>query len=387
MTYNFDEIISRKHTNSYKWDLDEDQNVLPMWVADMDFKTAPAVIDALAKRVQHGIFGYTKVPEAYYEAVVDWFEKRHRFRFKKEHLLYTSGVVPALSAIIKALTIPGNQVIVQSPVYNLFFTSIKNNGCEVVSNNLLYKNGNYHIDFEDLEEKAKNPNATMMLLCSPHNPAGRVWTKDELIRIGEICYRNNVIVVADEIHCDLVHPGHFHVPFASISEEFYQKSITCSSPSKAFNIAGLQIANILVSDDIYRQKIDKALNINEVCDVGVFGIEALIAAYTDGEDWLNQLNEYIFENYLCVKNYFAQHLPQFTLAPLEATYLVWIDCSTFGKPASEIVKTLLDTQNLRLNEGKIFGDMDDHFIRMNIACPRALLMEGLSRIKQVLEQN
>ncbi len=255
MKYNFDEIIPRRNSNSYKWDSSESEEILPMWVADMDFRTAQPIIDALARRVQHGIFGYSKVPPAYFEAVTSWFLRRHQFSFKKEWLLFTTGVVPALSAVIMALTKPGNKVIVQGPVYNCFFSSIRNNGCEMVSNDLVYQNGVYQIDFDDLEEKAADPETKLMLLCSPHNPVGRVWTREELTRVGEICIRNKVTVVSDEIHCDLVYPGYRHIPFASISNEFLRHSVTCSAPSKTFNLAGVHVANILAADETIRKKL------------------------------------------------------------------------------------------------------------------------------------
>ena len=382
MKYNFDEITPRRNSNSYKWDSAKDAEVLPMWIADMDFRTAPSVIEALAKRVQHGIFGYTKVPDAYFDAVTGWFERRHGFSFQKEWILFTTGVVPALSAVIKALTSPGDKVIVQQPVYNCFFSSIRNDMCEMVSNDLTYKDGTYSIDFDDLEEKASDPQAKLLLLCSPHNPAGRVWTREELTKIGDICFRNNVIVVSDEIHCDLTYPGHTFIPFASVSEKFLYNSVTCSAPSKTFNIAGLQVANIFAADEEMRKKIDKALNVNEVCEINAFAVEALIAAYNEGEEWLDELRQYLYSNYIYLKDFFTQHLPQFTILPLEATYLVWVDCSSLGLSSAEVTKKLLDNEKLWVNEGTIYGAAGEGFIRLNIACPRELLVQGLDKIKK-----
>jgi len=287
--YNFDEITPRRGTNSYKWDSTADADVLPMWVADMDFRTAPPIIEALKQRVEHGIFGYVKVPDAYYEKTIDWFSRRHNWLISREWIIYTTGVVPAISAIIKAVTSPGDKVLVQTPVYNCFFSSIRNNGCELVTSNLVYANRTYTIDFDDLERKAADKAVKVMLLCNPHNPAGRVWTREELMRIGEICLLHNVFVIADEIHCEFVYPGHTYTPFASLGKELLLHSATCVSPSKAFNLAGLQIANIIIADEEIRCKVDKAININEVCDVNPFGVEALIAAYNKGEEWLNQL--------------------------------------------------------------------------------------------------
>ena len=380
MKYNFDEIIPRRDTGSYKWDTDDDDDVVPMWVADMDFRTAPAVIEALQKRVQHGIFGYTKVPDAFFDAVTGWFERRHGFRFQKDRFLYTTGVVPALSAIIKALTNVGDRVILQSPVYNCFFSSIRNNGCEVVSNDLIYQNGVYRIDFDDLEAKASDPAAKLLLLCSPHNPVGRVWTVEELTKIGEICLRHQVIVVSDEIHCDLVYPGYTHTPFASIREEFLEHSVTCMAPSKTFNIAGIQVANIFAFDADIRKKIDKALNINEVCEINAFAVAALMAAYNEGEEWLDALIPYLYGNYMYLKDFFAAHLPQFHVLPLEATYLVWIDCSSSGMTSQQIAETLLKKEKLRINAGTMYGPNAEGFIRLNIACPRATLTRALSKI-------
>ena len=311
MNYDFDTIVPRRGTNSYKWDTPEEENVLPMWVADMDFRTAPAIIDALQKRVEHGIFGYTKVPETYYDAVVRWFESRHRWQIDPRWIIYTSGVVPALSAIIKALTAPGDKVIVQTPAYNCFYSSIRNDGCELSANNLIYRDGRYMIDFDDLAAKAADPKAKILLLCNPHNPVGRVWTPEELRHIGDICLRNGVFVVADEIHCELTYEGHDYTPFASLSERFQQNSTTCVSPSKAFNLAGLQIANIIAVDDDVRRRIDRAININEVCDVNPFGVIATITAYNGGGEWLDALRKYLRGNYEYLCHFFAERLPQY----------------------------------------------------------------------------
>lgn len=383
MKFDFDEIIPRRGTNSYKWDTAREDDILPMWVADMDFRTAPAVLEALRKRVEHGIFGYTKVPTTYYEAVVNWFARRHGWQMKNEWIIYTSGVVPALSAIIRALTVPGDRILVQTPVYNCFFSSIRNNGCEVVTNPLIYADATYRIDFEDLESKAADPKVKLLLLCNPHNPAGRVWTRQELVRIGDICFRNNVVVVADEIHCELVFSGHTYTPFASISEESLLHSVTCLSPSKAFNLAGLQIANIISANEEMRMKIDKAININEVCDVNPFGVEALIAAYNEGEEWLEELTHYLWENYNCLRTYFNEHLSQFPVVMLEGTYLVWVDCSALGQSSGEIVQMLLEEERLWVNEGSMYGKEGERFIRINIACPRKMLIDGLKRLKRL----
>ena len=385
MKYNFDEIIPRRGTNSYKWDSAGDADILPMWVADMDFRTAPPVVEALRKRAEHGIFGYVRVPDAYYAAVTNWFARRHYWQIEKGWIIYTTGVVPALSAVIKALTVPGDKVMVQTPVYNCFFSSIRNNGCGMIANPLIYRNGTYQIDFADLEQKAADPSVKVLLLCNPHNPAGRVWTKQELTRIGDICIRNNVWVVADEIHCELVFPGHIYIPFASISQEFLMHSVTCTSPSKAFNLAGLQIANIISADTDIRMKIDKAINVNEVCDVNPFGVEALMAAYNDSGEWLEELKQYLFANYNYLRAYFAECLPKFPVSMLEGTYLVWVDCSVLNQSSDEIVKTLLEKEKLWVNEGGLYGEAGEGFIRINIACPRQQLIEGLNRLRRALK--
>lgn len=383
MKYDFDTPIPRRGTGSCKWDSAADPDILPMWVADMDFRTAPSVIEALTKRAAHGIFGYAEVPEAYFEAVTGWFRRRHGFQIDREWILFTTGVVPALSAVIKALTRPGDRVIVQPPVYNCFFSSIRNNGCEMVSNPLLYRDGRYTIDFDGLEALAADPAVKLLLLCNPHNPVGRVWTREELTRIGEICFRNDVLVVSDEIHCDLVFPGHTHIPFASLGEEFLRKSVTCTAPGKTFNLAGIQVANIVAAAPAVRQKIDKALNVNEVCEINCFAADVLIAAYDQGEEWLEQLKRYLWENYLYLARFFAENFPRLRVLPLEATYLVWVDCGSLGMASSEIATLLLEKGKLRINEGSLYGSAGEGFIRFNIACPRVSLADGLERFKKV----
>lgn len=383
MKYDFDEIIDRRGTNCVKWDGAENPDVLPMWVADMDFRTAPPIIEALSRRVDHGVFGYTHVPQSYYESITGWFARRHGWNIDNDWIIYTSGVVPALSAIIKALTAPGDKVLIQTPVYNCFFSSIRNNGCEIVESPLVYADNTYSIDFEDLERKVSDPKVKAMILCNPHNPAGRVWSRDELIRIGEICIRHDVVVIADEIHCELVMPGYEYTPFASISEEFNRHSVSCVSPSKAFNIAGLQIANIVCADAGRRAKIDRAININEVCDVNPFGVIALQAAYNEGAEWLDQLLEYIHGNYEYMRRFCKEHLPDFPITKLEGTYLVWMDCRKFGMTSAELEKALIQDAKLWLNAGTMYGKDGEGFMRWNIACPRARMIEGLKRFEQL----
>jgi cystathionine beta-lyase len=289
-----------------------------------------------------------------------------------------------VSAIIKALTVPGDKVIVQTPVYHCFFSSIRNNECECVSNQLIYKKCKYTIDFDDFEEKVSDPRAKLFILCNPHNPVGRVWSREELTRIGNICLRNGVIIVSDEIHCDLVYQGYRHIPFASVNDDFFYRTVTCTSPSKTFNIAGLQCANIHAIDGNIREKIDKILKINEVSAINSFAVEALIAAYNDGEEWLEELKEYLFDNYLYLKDFVKKHLPKLTVLPLEATYLVWIDCSVLKRSSKVIAEILLEKEHLWINPGTMYGAGGENFIRLNIACPRQLLDEGLRKIEQCI---
>lgn len=388
--YDFDTPVERRHSNSYKWDDpydgDRSEDVLPMWVADMDFRTAPCITDALRRRVCHGVFGYTFVPEEYYDAVTDWWAARHDLRIDRDWIIYTSGVVPAVSAVIKALTLPGEGVVVQTPAYNCFFSSVRNNGCRIVENPLvLRRDGTYVIDYEGLEEAVADPNVTVMILCNPHNPGGRVWTPEELRRAGEICFRAGVTVISDEIHCELVYAPHRYTPFASLGEEYARRSVTCISPSKAFNTAGLQIANIVCADPQMRRRIDRAININEVCDVNPFGVAGLIAAYREGGPWLEALREYLYDNYLTLRSYFAEHMPKLRVTPLEGTYLVWVDCRALGLPADEIERRLYERGRVRVSSGTLYGAAGEGFIRINIACPRTRLTDGLERIRTGLK--
>lgn len=380
MSYDFDTLTQRRGTGSMKWDEDPDPQVLPMWVADMDFRAAPCITEALRRRVDHGIFGYCHVPDAYYDAAMAWMKRRHGFDIRREWMIYTSGVVPAISAVIKALSRPGDGVLVQTPVYNCFFSSIRNNGCVTVENPLVYKDNTYFIDYEDLEAKLARDDVRLMLLCNPHNPAGRVWTAEELRRIGEMALRHGVTVISDEIHCELTFPGHTYTPFATLSDDFLQNSVTCLSPSKAFNIAGLQIANIVCADSSRRAAIDRAINDNEVCDVNPFGVDALIAAYTQGEPWLRALLAYLWDNYQLVCSTVAEKIHDIKVTKLEGTYLVWLDCRALGRTSDELAAYLLDKEKLWLTSGTVYGADGQGFLRLNIACPRARLAEGLSRL-------
>lgn len=383
MEYDFSRPTERHGTDSYKWDSAPEADIIPLWVADMDFETFPGITEALQRRVAHGIFGYTRVPEAYYEAVCRWFGKHHGWHINREDIIYTSGVVPAVSAVIKALTLPGDQVIVQGPVYNCFFSSIRNNGCETVSNSLIYNKEElrYEIDFDDLERKLAHERARLMLICNPHNPGGRVWTRDELTRVAELCHKYGVRVVSDEIHCELTLYDNEYVPFGSLPDELSRDSITCCSPSKAFNTAGLQIANIVCRDAEVRNRIDRAININEVCDVNPFGVIALQAAYSDeGYEWLTQLRAYISSNYDLLRERFARELPKCKVMRMEGTYLAWIDCSELHISSDEIEEMLMHENKVWVNAGSMYGTEGAAFIRINMACTSELLNEGITRI-------
>ena len=385
--YDFDKLTERRGTNSYKWDSPADADVLPMWVADMDFEVAPAITKALQERVAQGIFGYTMVPDSYYEAIVGWFKRRHGWTLERDWILYTTGVVPAVSCALKALTLPGEKVLVQTPAYNCFFSSIANSGCQLAENELVYEGGTYHVDFDDFERKCADEKTTVFLLCNPHNPAGRVWKREELERMNDICLKHGVKVVSDEIHCELVMPGFRFVPFASVSAACRDNCVVLNSPSKAFNIAGLQIANIICADAAVRRRIDRAVNINEVCDVNPFGVLALQAAYTAGEEWLDELNAYIHGNYELVKDFVAEEMPKLKVVRMEGTYLVWLDVMGLESTSDELTDKLLKEAKVMVNSGTMYGRRaGEGFIRLNIACPRARLLEGLKRMGRCLAE-
>ncbi len=399
MNYNFDEIVTRRGSNCIKWDEAEDPNIIPLWVADMDFHVYPGITEALRKRVEHGVFGYSLVPQTYYDAVIRWFRDRHgACGWQREHFITTIGVVPAISAIIHALTLPGDKVLVNTPVYNCFFSSIRNQGCIAEEVTLLLNEASqpsplsalrstlnptpaFTIDWEAFERACADPKVRIFLLCNPHNPAGRVWTREELQRMGEICFRHNVFVISDEIHCEFVAPGYQYTPFSSLGEEFLQNSATCVAASKAFNIAGLQNADIIVADPDKRYRIDRAINIFETCDVNPFGIVATEAAFTDGgAEWLDQLNDYVLGNYRYLRDLFAEKLPQLWVAPHEGTYLAWVDCTAAGLPSPAIADHLYHKDKVWIADGEAYGEHQRSFIRINLACPRATLAEGLRRI-------
>ncbi|MGN1393889.1 MAG: MalY/PatB family protein [Succinivibrionaceae bacterium] len=382
--YNFDEIIDRNNTNSLKWNIKP--NELPMWVADMDFKTAPEITEAIIKRAQHGIFGYSIIPKEWNQSIVNWWHKYHNFDIDPNSLVFCTGVVPALSSIIRKLTTPAEKVLIQTPVYNIFFNSIINNGRFVVENKLFYNGENFDVNFYDLEKKLADPQTSLMILCNPHNPIGKIWDKETLAEIGELCKKHNVIVVSDEIHCDLTDPNEEYIPFASVNETCANNSITCIAPSKTFNIAGLHSAAIFSKNDLLRYKVTRGLNTDEVAEPNAFAIDATIAAYTYGRPWLTELRSYIYNNKLIVRDFIEKEIPQLKLVPNNATYLLWLDCSKFTYNSTELATFIRKNTGLWLSAGNQYGGTGKTFLRLNIACPKERLLDGLSRLKRGIEE-
>ena len=388
MSYNFDTCPSRKGTESVKWDMFP--GTLPLWVADMDFEVAPEIKAALQKRLDHGVFGYELLPDNYFLVMNRWFSARHGWKgISRDNVVPTTGVIAAYSAAIKAMTIPGDKVIVMTPCYNAFFPAIRNNKCIQASCPLRYENGVYAVDWELLEKLAAE--SRVLLLCNPHNPVGRVWTREELLKMAEICLKHNVFVVSDEIHCELTYPGHDYTPWATLPEEYVTNSVTCFSPTKAFNIAGIQIANIYAASPEILAKMDRAINDNECCDVNVFGATALQAAYGEGGPWLDALRDYLWHNARTVYCFLEDELPRVSAPQLEGTYLMWLDCRAYMKPGQEngfseaLGEHLKLKHGLTLSTGTIYGAAGEGFMRLNIACPRSTLLEGLSRLRDGLE--
>ncbi|MCI2107131.1 MAG: pyridoxal phosphate-dependent aminotransferase [Bacteroidales bacterium] len=411
--YNFDEMTVRRGTSCVKWDAPSpagpiSENVIPMWVADMDFKAAPAIQEAVRKRAEQGIFGYTHVPDSYFESSINWWQRRRGWHTQKDWYIPIDGIVPGMSIVIEAVThyeVAGEKVvrkpndgkgpngelpkvIIQTPAYNCFFSAIRNQGCELVENPLIYDTEGdvptWYLDFEDLEKKCADPMVKALLFCNPHNPCGRVWPKEDLLKVAEICRRHGVIVISDEIHCELEMPGYHFTPMASLSPEIQDNTIQMGSPSKSFNIAGLEISNIITSRKDWKMMIDKVINIYEHCDLNPFGIVALQAAYDEGEDWLKELNQYLWDNYLELVNLFEDEIPDVLVSKLEGTYLVWIDVRSVGMPTEEIEKSLIENEHVWINSGVMYGK--EGFMRINIACPRTRLLAGIERIAQGLKR-
>lgn len=397
MDFDFDRVIERYGTQSIKWEYafsgsrlapsdlahprHGERRLLPLWVADMDFPAPPAVIEALTVRAQHGIFGYSMPDTAYYEAVINWMTTRYGRSVEPEWFVLVPGVVPALNLLVQTFVKPGEKVLVQPPVYYPFFSAVTQNGAELVSNGLVLENGRYQMDFADLAAKAADPAVKMAILCSPHNPVGRVWTKEELTRFGEICLENDVLVVSDEIHCDLIYRGVTFTSFAAISPEFAQKSIVCTAPSKTFNLAGLKTANIIIPDDSLRRQFNRTMGRHGLGGADPFGLVATTAAYTHGAAWLAALMAYVADNYRFLEAYLAAHLPQIKVIEPEGTYLVWLDCRALALDQAERFALLFDEARVFLDFGEMFGPEGAGFERINIACPRSVLAEALGRIK------
>lgn len=380
MGYDFDKLTDRRGWGSLKWDVPE--NELPMWVADMDFETAPEVAEAIATRAAHGIFGYSVVTDDWYQAYQSWWGRRHGLQVEKDWLIFCTGVVPAISSTVRKLTTVGEKVLIQTPVYNIFFNSIRNNGRVILESPLVYDGREYAVDWTDLEEKLADPQTSLMLLCNPHNPVGKIWDRETLARIGELCRKHHVLVLSDEIHCDLTDPGCEYVPFASVSEVCRDNSITCVAPTKAFNLAGLQTAAVMVPDPVIRHKLNRGLNTDEVAEPNAFAIGAAVAAFDKGEPWLEELRHYLCENKQLVREYVEREIPGLKVVPSQATYLLWLDCGDITEDATRLAEFIRRDSGLYLTEGEEYGECGRKFMRLNTACPRQRLKEGLERLKR-----
>lgn len=384
MKYDFDRLTDRRGWGSLKWDVPEGE--LPMWVADMDFETAPEIKEELMARVAHGIYGYSVVTEDWYEAYMNWWSRRHHLEIERDWLIFCTGVVPAISSAVRKMTTVGENVLIQTPVYNIFFNSIRNNGRNILESPLKYDGREYSIDFEDLERKLADPQTTLMLLCNPHNPVGKIWDRETLFRIGELCAKHHVLVLSDEIHCDLTDPGWEYVPFASVSETCRNNSITCMAPTKTFGIPGLQTAAVMVPDPVLRHKVNRGLNTDELAEPNAFAVGGAVAAFQRGEEWLEELREYLAENKRCVRKFMENRLPMIRVVPSQATYLLWLDCSAVAEDGGELAEFIRRDSGLYLTEGQEYGACGKQFIRLNPACPRQRLTEGLERLEESVKK-
>ncbi|WAH44224.1 pyridoxal phosphate-dependent aminotransferase [Alicyclobacillus fastidiosus] len=388
MAYDFDSVILRRQTGASKWDTLAERfgkdDVIPMWVADMDFASPSCVQEALVERAKHGVYGYAVRTDEYFDSIIHWMKERHGWTVEREWIASATGVVPALTVIVQAFTQEGDGVLIQPPVYYPFKRVIRAWGRNVVENPLVYRNGHYEIDFDDLEEKAKE--ARVMFLCSPHNPVGRVWREDELRRIGEICLRHQVLVVADEIHADLVYSGFHHTPFASLSEQFAAASITCAAPSKTFNLAGLNTAYVVVPNAALKSRYELMLAKASMASVNVFGAHALAAAYREGGPWLDALMDYLEGNLRYLKDFVGRHIPELKVIEPQGTYLVWVDCRALGFERAALDHFFVHEAGLALDEGHLFGEEGVGFQRINIACPRSVLEQGLQQLNEAVER-
>ena len=387
MPYDFDTVIERCDTNCAKWDAVKmrypGKDILPMWVADMDFNTAPPIIEALKKRAEHGMFGYVLKSPAYNEAVLGWVKRRHGWDLSTEWLCNSPGVVTALALCIHAFTQPGEKIIVQPPVYHPFFRVILSNGRQLVTNPLILNGEKYTIDFDDLEKKADS-GTRMMIISNPHNPIGRLWTREELEHLGRFCVDHDIVLVSDEVHCDLVYRGKRHVPTASVSEEIARQTVTCMAPSKTFNLAGLKTSVIIIPNPKLRRSYQRVLMNLALGGDSAFGVAALEAAYTQGDAWLDALLVYLEDNMEFTIRYFQENAPKIKAFRSEATYLLWLDCRGLGLSPKALDEFMLEKAGVWLDDGQLFGQGGEGFQRMNFACPRATLTEGLSRIARAV---
>lgn len=383
MDFGFDKVTDRRGSGSVKWDVRE--NELPMWVADMDFPTAPCVRRAIERRAAHGVFGYSILPDAWYDAYRNWWGTHHGLEIGRNELIFVTGVIPALSTAVRKFTTPAEKIVIQTPVYNHFFSSIVNNGRRVLENPLVYENGAYRMDFEDLEKKLSDPLATMMILCNPQNPAGKIWSREDLAKVGALCKKHHVLVFSDEIHCDLTAPDRGYVPFASVDETCRLNSITALAPTKTFNIAGINSAAVFVPEEGLRQRMDRALNTDEVAEPNAFAAEATVAAFTEeGWEWLTALRAYIEENKKAAYAFIKKELPEVYAVPQDATYLMWLDVSRYTDDSAKLQRFIREKTGLFVTEGTIYGEPGRRFLRLNVACPRSLLEDGLNRLKDGL---
>ncbi len=383
-SFDFDTVTDRRGTGSLKWDVGDGE--LPMWVADMDFKTAPCVREAIEKRAAHGIFGYSIIPDNWFDAYTGWWSSYHKLDMDKDRLIFTTGVIPALSTAVRKFTTPAEKVVIQTPVYNIFFNSVINNGRRVLENRLAYKDGAYSMDFEDLEKKLSDPLTTMLILCNPQNPVGKIWDADTLRRVGELAKKHHALVFADEIHCDITAPGKDYVPFASVSEECRVNSITAIAPTKTFNIAGINSAAVYVPEEGLYQRMNRALNTDEVAEPNAFAIDATVAAFSDeGRRWLDELRGYIEDNKAYAYDFIERELPEVYAVRQDATYLMWLDMNRYAEESKELYRRIREKSGLFLSPGGSFGKGGECFLRMNVACPRTLLGDGLERLKKFLE--
>lgn len=385
--YDFETIIERRGTGSLKWDAwsrrGHAADDLPLWVADMDFKTVPAAIEALTERAAHGVFGYSMAPDGYYEAVQAWFERRHGWRPEREWFVMTPGVVFALAMVVTSFTQPGDSVIIQPPVYYPFRMMIEDNGRKMVTSPLLYEGGRYTMDFEGFERELEKSGAKLFILCNPHNPVGRAWTEDELRRIGDICLRHNVVVVADEIHADFARAGHVHVPYASLGERYAKSAVVCTAPSKTFNLAGLQLSNIFIPNPDLRAAFRRTLDRTGYDEPSVFGVVATQACYEQGGEWLDELKGVLDENY-AVLEAAVSRMPGVKLVPLESTYLPWLDCRGLGLNDDELKRLVENDAKLWLDMGTMFGPEGAGFVRVNLASPKAMIEDACSRLERAV---